>query len=159
MLIYGHIHYKHRARAARARLLGTRWKESLVQTQISHTRRLKAARMPKCRVWLATAKLASRLLLTDRKFLWRCQDKRSLLFLLLNDKILVLPPSRQTFPSSRTGRIIIFVPLAVALKLEPFIEKSNTNKLALLDKNKVSHSFLVSFEPQPAAFSSHQQGL
>lgn len=67
MLIYGHIHYKHQARPARACSPGTRWKELLVQTQIFHTRRLEAALMLKCRVWLATAKVAPRLLLSNHK--------------------------------------------------------------------------------------------
>lgn len=120
MLIYGHIHYKHRSRPARTCSPGTRWKESLVQIQISHTRRLEVALIPKCRVWLATAKVAP---LNTRLF-QHCQNKQLFLFFLLNDQSLVLPPSRRTFPLKRTCSIIFFH-LAAALKLEPFIEKSN----------------------------------
>lgn len=67
MIIYGYIHYKHRAGPAQACSAGARWKEPLVQTQIPHTQRREAARTPKRRVRLAAAKVAPRLLICNHK--------------------------------------------------------------------------------------------
>lgn len=67
MIIYGYIHYKHRAKPVHACSRGTRWKEPVVQIQISYARRLETALMPKCHISLATTKVAPWLLISNHK--------------------------------------------------------------------------------------------
>lgn len=155
MLIYGHIHYKRRARPARACSPGTRWKESLVQAQIYRTRRLETALMPKCRVRLATAKVAPRLLLANHKVISALPEQT----------IVPVFPPKWLNPCDASAKVDIsfqtdlqfhfFHPVSRGTQIRTSHWKI---KSALQDKNEVSHSFLVSFGPKPAAFSSHQQG-
>lgn len=126
LLIYGYSHNKHRARPARACTPGTRWKESLVQTQISHTHRLEVALMPKCRVWLATAKMAPRLLLANHKVI-SALPEQTVVSVFVPKWLNPCVPCFKVDISFQTdwAAALCFSRLAVALNLEPFIEKSN----------------------------------
>lgn len=156
MLIYGYNHNKHPARPARACTPGTRWKESLVQTQISHTHQLEAALMPKCRVWLATAKMAPRLLLANHKVI-SALPEQTVVSVFVPKWLNPCVPCFKADISFQTD-------LATALCFSPFSCGAQFRtiywkiKSTLPDKNEASDSFVVSFGSQPAAFSSHRQG-
>ena len=67
MIIYGYIHYEHRAKPVPIWSQGAGWKEPLVQIQISYAPWLQAALIPKCHILLAATEVALWLLISPPK--------------------------------------------------------------------------------------------
>lgn len=67
MIIYGYNYYKHQAKPVSACSRGTRWKEPVVQIQISYAHWLERALMPKCHILLVTTEVAPWLLISTPK--------------------------------------------------------------------------------------------